>query len=276
MSWTSTCPPWPLRHRHRLFVRDRGGGGRRPPAFGQAGRGGRTRCRRMAARSVRRRLARVDLRGGHALHAPGLRDPGPGHPAGRRRSGPGHRPAGLRVAQAGRTRDRRLLLPVLSARTITYKGMLTSHQLAEFFPDLSDERVTAAWPWSTPVSPPTPSRVAPGPPLPVPGPQRRDQHPGRATATGCGLERRSCPADLIPGDSSGPSHRHPRGQRLGLLRRGAGAPPSGRPAPAPRRADDDPRGVGEPPDHGPGPEGLLPFPRRPDGAVGRSGVRGLH
>jgi glutamate synthase (NADPH/NADH) large chain len=29
----------------------------------------------------------------------------------------------------------------LSARTITYKGMLTSHQLAEFFPDLSDERV---------------------------------------------------------------------------------------------------------------------------------------
>ncbi len=31
----------------------------------------------------------------------------------------------------------------LSARTITYKGMLTSHQLAEFFPDLSDERVTS-------------------------------------------------------------------------------------------------------------------------------------
>jgi glutamate synthase (NADPH/NADH) large chain len=29
----------------------------------------------------------------------------------------------------------------LSARTIIYKGMLTSHQLAEFFPDLSDERV---------------------------------------------------------------------------------------------------------------------------------------
>ncbi len=29
----------------------------------------------------------------------------------------------------------------LSARTITYKGMLTSHQLARFFPDLSDERL---------------------------------------------------------------------------------------------------------------------------------------
>jgi glutamate synthase (NADPH) large chain len=31
----------------------------------------------------------------------------------------------------------------LSARTIVYKGMLTSHQLAEFFPDLADERVTS-------------------------------------------------------------------------------------------------------------------------------------
>ncbi len=31
----------------------------------------------------------------------------------------------------------------LSARTITYKGMLTSHQLDEFFPDLSDERLVS-------------------------------------------------------------------------------------------------------------------------------------
>ena len=31
----------------------------------------------------------------------------------------------------------------LSARTITYKGMLTSHQLAEFYPDLADERVVS-------------------------------------------------------------------------------------------------------------------------------------
>ena len=31
----------------------------------------------------------------------------------------------------------------LSARTITYKGMLTSHQLAQFFPDLSDERLVS-------------------------------------------------------------------------------------------------------------------------------------
>ncbi len=31
----------------------------------------------------------------------------------------------------------------LSARTVTYKGMLTSHQLASFFPDLADERLTS-------------------------------------------------------------------------------------------------------------------------------------
>ncbi len=31
----------------------------------------------------------------------------------------------------------------LSARTITYKGMLTSHQLASFYPDLSDARLTS-------------------------------------------------------------------------------------------------------------------------------------
>ena len=31
----------------------------------------------------------------------------------------------------------------MSSRTIAYKGMLTSHQLAEFFPDLSDQRVVS-------------------------------------------------------------------------------------------------------------------------------------
>lgn len=34
-------------------------------------------------------------------------------------------------------------LASLSARTIVYKGMLTSHQLAEFYPDLADERLTS-------------------------------------------------------------------------------------------------------------------------------------
>ena len=34
--------------------------------------------------------------------------------------------------------------PSLSARTLVYKGMLTTPQLAEFFPDLQDERVESA------------------------------------------------------------------------------------------------------------------------------------
>ncbi len=34
--------------------------------------------------------------------------------------------------------------PSLSGRTLVYKGMLTEHQLVEFYPDLSDERVTSS------------------------------------------------------------------------------------------------------------------------------------
>ncbi|MEV8512420.1 glutamate synthase large subunit [Dactylosporangium sp. NPDC051484] len=44
------------------------------------------------------------------------------------------------------TRERgiKLYLPSLSARTITYKGMLTPDQVVSYFPDLSDERVASA------------------------------------------------------------------------------------------------------------------------------------
>ena len=35
-------------------------------------------------------------------------------------------------------------LPSLSARTLVYKGMLTTPQLAEFYPDLTDERFESA------------------------------------------------------------------------------------------------------------------------------------
>ncbi|MCB0969997.1 MAG: glutamate synthase subunit alpha, partial [Acidimicrobiales bacterium] len=40
--------------------------------------------------------------------------------------------------------DHRIYFPSLSARTIVYKGMLTTPQLREFYPDLSDERVESA------------------------------------------------------------------------------------------------------------------------------------
>ncbi len=67
--------------------------------------------------------------------------------------GPGPRPAHLPAAQAHRARGRRRGLggrrpsayfPSLSARTIVYKGMLTTRQLGAFYPDLTDERVESA------------------------------------------------------------------------------------------------------------------------------------
>ena len=87
----------------------------------------------------------------------------------------------------------------LSARTIVYKGMLTSHQLAEFFPDLADERVTAAWPWCTRASRPTPFPRGRWP-IPTgtwPTTGRSTRWP--ATGTGCGPVRRSAATELIPG-----------------------------------------------------------------------------
>ncbi|HEV7653795.1 MAG TPA: glutamate synthase large subunit [Mycobacteriales bacterium] len=52
----------------------------------------------------------------------------------------------LRKRLERRTRDEdcALYLPSLSARTLVYKGMLTTEQLATFFPDLHDERLVTA------------------------------------------------------------------------------------------------------------------------------------
>ena len=48
------------------------------------------------------------------------------------------------VAASGTDGDRAVYFPSLSCRTIVYKGMLTTPQLGEFFPDLNDERVASA------------------------------------------------------------------------------------------------------------------------------------
>ena len=47
-----------------------------------------------------------------------------------------------RVAE--RTAGPDLVIPSFSARTLVYKGMLTAPQLAQYFPDLSDERLASA------------------------------------------------------------------------------------------------------------------------------------
>ena len=89
--------------------------------------------------------------------------------------------------------------------------------------------------------------VAPGPPVPATSPTTARSTPSRATATGCGPARRCSPPSLLPGDLERIFPIcSPDGQRLGHLRRGARAAAHGRLRAAPRRADDDPRGVGAP------------------------------
>ena len=170
-----------------------------------------------------------------------------------------------------------LYFPSLSARTLVYKGMLTSEQLRQFFTDLRDPRFESglALVHSALLDQHLPE-LAPGPPVPLHGPQRGDQHPGRQPQLDAGpggppLHRphRGGPVPYLPG-------LHAGGERLGLLRRGARAPPPGRALAAPRRAHDDPRGVGEPRHDGRGPAGLLPLPRLAHGALGRAGRRDLH
>ena len=59
-----------------------------------------------------------------------------------RRHGPGA--PGVRRPQARATTRRAVYFPSLSARTLVYKGMLTTDQLEPFFPDLSDQRFASA------------------------------------------------------------------------------------------------------------------------------------
>ena len=50
-----------------------------------------------------------------------------------------------------------------SSRTINYKGMLISYQLAEFYPTCATSAPRARWRWSTRASRPTPSRAGSSP-----------------------------------------------------------------------------------------------------------------
>ncbi len=98
-----------------------------------------------------------------------------------RRPRPRHRPAGLRGLRKRVEHEvPDCYFASLSARTIVYKGMLTSHQLAEFFPDLSDARVESGLAL---VHSRFSTNTFPSWPLAHPYrylcPQRRDQHGGR-------------------------------------------------------------------------------------------------
>ena len=117
--------------------------------------------------------------------------------------------------------------------------------------------------------------VAARPPVSLHRPQRRDQHrPGQpeldARPRGDGVE----PAPAEP--RQGVPDLHARRVRHGALRRGARTAALGRPPDPARDPDDDPRGVGEQRRDGRRQAGVLPVPRKLDGALGRPGQRDVH
>ena len=139
-----------------------------------------------------------------------------------------------------------LYFPSLSTRTLIYKGMLTTHQLQAFFPDLADDRFVSA---ITLVH----SRFSTNtfPSWPLAHPFRLIAHNGEInTIKGNRNWMRTREAllssDLIPGDLLRlfPVCT-PGRQRLGHVRRGARTAAPGRAQPAARGADDGARGVGE-------------------------------
>ena len=140
----------------------------------------------------------------------------------------------------------------LSARTLVYKGMLTTDQLGDVLPrpDRS-ERSPARSRSCTAGSRPTRSRPGRSRTRSATSPTTARSTRSRATATGCSRAQALLESDLIPGDL-----RRlfpictPGRERLGILRRGARAAAPGRPQPAARRADDGARGLGERRRHG--------------------------
>ncbi len=165
----------------------------------------------------------------------------------------------------------------LSSRTMVYKGMLTTMQLPQFFPDLRDDRCVSAiaivhsrfstntfpsWPLAHPFR-----FVAHNGEINTVRGNRNRMHAREAMIASAQNSRR--PQPVV-------AHLHTRGVGLGVVRRGPRAASPRRPQPAPCRADDDPRSVGEQRHDGSRRTGLLAVPRLADGALGRTGLCHVH
>ena len=186
----------------------------------------------------------------------------------------------VRRPQAGRARARRRSWPPTSrrcrrARSCT-RGCSPRPSSSAFYPDLGDERFESALLLVH-------SRFSTNtfPSWPLAHPYRFVAHNGEInTVQGNENWMRAREAMLrqpAPRPArAGVPDLHAGRVRHRPLRRGARAAPPRRAPAAPRRADDDPAGVGERHHDGPGAAGVLPLPRRADGAVGRPGQRGLH
>ncbi len=136
--------------------------------------------------------------------------------------------------------------PSLSSRTIAYKGMLTTMQLPQYFPDLRDERCTSAIAIVH-------SRFSTNtfPSWPLAHPFRFVAHNGEINTVRGNRNRMHAREAMlasasIPGDlCQAVADLHARRLGLGLVRPGSRAAAPRRAQPAARGADDDPRGVGE-------------------------------
>ena len=168
-------------------------------------------------------------------------------------------------------------VPSFSCRTIAYVGMLISTQIPRFFPDVMDPDFTSAmclvhsrystntfgaWDLAHPFR-----YLAHNGEINTIRGNQNWMHAREGTMASLAVRRR--PEAAL-------SDR-PRGrERLGALRQRARVPRADGSRAARSDADDDPGGVGEPGRHGSRPARLLRVPLVPDGAVGRSGLDGLH
>ena len=166
----------------------------------------------LARRADRRRRPRPDRQGRHAPHRAALRR------AGRSPASTPWRSSGAAFVLRKRVEHAvdGVYFPSLSARTIVYKGMLTSEQLRQFFPDLRDPdlRVGPGAGALALLDQHLP-QLAAGPPVPLPLPQRRDQHAGRqpqldAGPRGAARDARSSTATCRASTRSAPRGRATR------------------------------------------------------------------
>ena len=118
--------------------------------------------------------------------------------------------------------------------------------------------------------------MGPRAPLPLRGPQWRDQHPPRQRQLDARPRVAVRLAALRRGHGAAQADRPPGRQRLGHVRQLLRIPRPFRPSARPRRRHDDPRAVGQTRHHAAGPQRFLRIPFLSHGAVGWSRRGRLH
>ncbi len=169
-------------------------------------------------------------------------------------------------------------VPSLSYKTLVYKGMLLTEQLAQYFTGpAAIRRWRPRWRWCIRASAPTPSRAGT-----ARIPYRYIAHNGEINTLRGNINwmhARAGPVRLRTvrrGHQEDPADHQPERQRLGDVRQLPRTAGPGRPLAAARDDDDDPGAVGEPREHGRREAGVLRISFLPDGAVGRPGLDRLH